>query len=159
MTPRWRLFEQEIRKKVHARYRQRIFEVEDKPVLIDNESWRGSWKVDVVVREKTGRLRSILVSCKWQESQGSASEKLPFEFLALLDTIGETPCDPDRAQKRRQYPLAYIVLGGDERAWKYWGFYVRGGLRSMVPRGAARVRILGEKDFLRRLRSKKGLFP
>ena len=44
---------------------------------------------------------SVLVSMKWQETSGTAEQKVPFEVLCLADAVREYGC-----------ASAYLVLGG-----------------------------------------------
>ena len=59
----------------------------------------------------------ILVSLKWQQTSGTAEQKVPFEVICLAEAI--------RSSEGR-YRKAYLVLGGG--GWKLRHFYVSGGL-------------------------------
>jgi hypothetical protein len=59
----------------------------------------GTHKVDAVAEKNS---EGILVSLKWQQSSGTAEQKVPFEIICLADEIRD-----GRFQK------AYLVLGGD----------------------------------------------
>jgi hypothetical protein len=72
----------------------------------------GVHKVDAVA-EKAGQR--ILVSLKWQQTSGTAEQKVPFEIMCLADAI--------RAEHAQR---AYIVLGGDR--WKLRDYYTSGKL-------------------------------
>ena len=71
--------------------------------------------VDVVAHDPSGR--GYLISLKWQQTSGTAEQKVPFEAMCLVQAVLE---DRDR------YARAYLVLGGP--SWKLRGFYTEGGL-------------------------------
>lgn len=70
--------------------------------------------VDVIATKDT---ESVLISLKWQQTSGTAEQKVPFEVMCLTDAV--------RADGS-PYRAAYIVLGGDK--WSLRDFYVSGGL-------------------------------
>lgn len=70
-----------------------------------------------VLAERNGRR--LLVSLKWQQTSGTAEQKVPFEVICLAESVltdGAT------------FDAAYLVLGGE--GWKLRSFYVGGGLKS-----------------------------
>jgi len=73
-------------------------------------------KVDLVADDRDGNR--TLISLKWQQSSGTAEQKVPFEVICLQDAL-------------RQYPgrfrKAYLVLGGE--GWTLRDYYVTGGLK------------------------------
>jgi hypothetical protein len=91
----------------------------------------GRHVVDVIAT-KDGR--SHLVSVKWQQTSGTAEQKVPFEAICLSETL-----------RTSSHASAYIVLGGD--GWKLRDFYTRGGLTEHLPR-ADRVRIVTLERFI-----------
>lgn len=86
-----------------------------------------SWRVQVETGTRPGGRRhqvdaiaekngaSVLVSLKWQQTSGTAEQKVPFEVMCLADAI--------RAQKADR---AYLVLGGD--GWTLRDYYTSGKL-------------------------------
>ena len=79
----------------------------------------GKHIVDLVAYNPEGR--GYLVSLKWQQTSGTAEQKVPYEALCLIQAVlGE----PERYEK------AYLVLGGP--AWTLRGFYTDGGLASFL---------------------------
>jgi hypothetical protein len=58
----------------------------------------------------------ILVSLKWQQTSGTAEQKVPFEVMCMAEVV--------RAGGAQR---AYLVLGGD--GWTLRGYYVSGALR------------------------------
>lgn len=83
----------------------------------------GRHKVDVLA-EPPGQ-QGVLVSLKWQQSSGTAEQKVPFEVLCLADAI---------AKSEGRFRKAYIVLGGD--GWKLKEFYTSGGLDQYLTVGS-----------------------
>ena len=75
---------------------------------------KGKHKVDAIA-EKDGN--KILVSSKWQQTSGTAEEKVPYEVMCLAEAIIDNP---------GLYTKAYVILGGD--GWSLRDFYTSGGL-------------------------------
>jgi hypothetical protein len=71
-------------------------------------------KVDVLARKAD---RRVLVSLKWQQTSGTAEQKVPFEVICLADAVLAGAADK-----------AYLVLGGE--GWTLRKFYADGGLAS-----------------------------
>lgn len=90
-----------------------------KQVNIGRRPGGGKHIVDLVATTEEGR--SFLVSLKWQQSSGTAEQKVPFEVICLVKAIKDNGV---------KYHRAYIVLGGD--GWKLRDFYVRGGLEEYI---------------------------
>jgi hypothetical protein len=65
------------------------------------------------IAEKDGC--TILISLKWQQTSGTAEQKVPFEVMCLADAVraGSATC-------------AYLVLGGD--GWTLRDYYTSGAL-------------------------------
>jgi hypothetical protein len=59
----------------------------------------GTHKVDALA-EKDGA--KVLVSLKWQQTGGTAEQKVPFEIMCLADAVRSGHAN-----------RAYVVLGGD----------------------------------------------
>jgi hypothetical protein len=90
-------------------------------------------KVDVLA-EREGRR--VLVSLKWQQTGGTAEQKVPFEVICLAEAVKNAV-----AQK------AYLVLGGE--GWTLRKFYTEGGLASHLTHSEA-VEILTLESFIAR---------
>jgi len=75
--------------------------------------------IDVLVKKSDNNI--ILISLKWQQVQGTAEQKVPFEVICLADAL---LTNPDK------YKKAYLVLGGD--AWTLREFYISGGLKKYL---------------------------
>lgn len=86
----------------------------------------GPHRVDVVAHPQLGEHKQFgqgelhgngfLISLKWQQSSGTAEQKVPFEVICLAEAIEGTP-----------YEKAYLVLGGE--GWRLRDYYVGGGLK------------------------------
>ena len=70
--------------------------------------------IDLVAKKKG---RSILVSLKWQQTSGTAEQKVPYEIICLSEAL---------KQARGKHQAAYLVLGGE--GWTLKQFYLNGGL-------------------------------
>ncbi len=68
--------------------------------------------VDAVAEKDHHRF---LVSVKWQQTGGTAEQKVPFEVMCLAETI-----------RTGGFTRAYLVLGGE--GWKLRQFYTSGRL-------------------------------
>ena len=92
----------------------------------------GTHKVDALA-EKDGA--KVLVSLKWQQTGGTAEQKVPFEIMCLADAV--------RAGHANR---AYVVLGGD--GWTLRDYYTSGALADHLIH-AALVRIVTLEAFIR----------
>lgn len=90
---------------------------------------------DIIADDADGRQH--LISLKWQQVQGTAEQKIPFEVICLADTL----LNDERFFK------AYLVLGGE--GWRYKDFYLSGGLNPHLAH-ACLVRIVTLDDFVSR---------
>ena len=71
--------------------------------------------VDLIAYDRD--QRGYLISLKWQQTSGTAEQKVPFEAMCLMQAVLQ---DPER------YERAYLVLGGTN--WRLREFYTEGGL-------------------------------
>jgi predicted AAA+ superfamily ATPase len=78
---------------------------------------KGKHKVDAIATKDDAK---ILVSSKWQQTSGTAEEKVPYEVMCLAEAMKE-----DSMIKK-----AYVVLGGD--GWSLRDFYISGGLKKFM---------------------------
>ena len=69
-------------------------------------------QVDAVA---TKDAQDTLVSLKWQQTSGTAEQKVPFEVICLADAI-----------RLKKADRAFLVLGGD--GWTLRDYYVSGAL-------------------------------
>lgn len=70
----------------------------------------GKHVVDLVAYNAEGR--GFLVSLKWQQTSGTAEQKVPYEAMCLIDAVRSEP---------ERYERAYLVLGGP--SWTLRDFY------------------------------------
>ena len=92
----------------------------------------GVHKVDAVATKGESQ---ILVSLKWQQTGGTAEQKVPFEVMCLADAV--------RAGHAER---AYLVLGGD--GWSLRDYYTSGQLSEHLVH-AAHVRVVTLEAFAR----------
>ena len=78
---------------------------------------------------------AILVSLKWQQTNGTAEQKVPFEVMCLADAVRE-----GKATR------AYLVLGGD--GWTLRNYFTSGKLNEHLIH-AALVRVVTLEAFIR----------
>ena len=93
----------------------------------------GRHMVDVVAEKDGGK---VLVSLKWQQTSGTAEQKVPFEVISLVQAVLDS---------NGEYAKAYLVLGGE--GWKLRDFYTGGGLEQHLEY-ADRVDILTLEGFV-----------
>jgi hypothetical protein len=79
----------------------------------------GKHIVDLVAYNADGR--GYLLSLKWQQTSGTAEQKVPYEALCLIQAV---LAEPER------YAQAYLVLGGP--AWTLRDFFTDGGLKAYL---------------------------
>jgi hypothetical protein len=92
----------------------------------------GTHKVDALA-EKDGQ--KVLVSLKWQQTGGTAEQKVPFEIMCLADAVRSGHAN-----------RAFLVLGGD--GWTLRDYYTSGALADHLIH-AALVRIVTLEAFIR----------
>ncbi len=112
-----------------------------KGIYIGTRLGGGREIVDVIASDHSGR--SFLVSLKWQQTSGTAEQKVPFEIMCLADAV--------RSSAGR-YDRAYLVLGGS--GWKLRKFFVKRGFEPFM-RDVDDVAVLEFEDFI--ARANKGL--
>src|SRR5438876_2953047 len=76
-------------------------------------------KVDVLVSGEADV--EIPISLKWQQTSGTAEQKVPFEILCLAEAVHKS---------RGKFKKAYLVLGGS--GWTLREFYVSGQIREFL---------------------------
>lgn len=79
----------------------------------------GKHKVDVLAQSANGQ--QFPISLKWQQTSGTAEQKVPFELICLLETLEDNPSI---------YERAYLVLGGE--GWTLRDKYVSGALEKYI---------------------------
>jgi hypothetical protein len=92
----------------------------------------GVHKVDALAT-KDGT--TVLVSLKWQQTGGTAEQKVPFEVMCLADAV-----------RAGHASRAYLVLGGD--GWTLRDYFTSGALAEHLVH-AALVRVVTLEAFIR----------
>ena len=88
----------------------------------------GKHIVDLVAYDEAGT--GFLISLKWQQTSGTAEQKVPYEAMCLIQAV---LAEPER------YEQAYLVLGGP--SWTLRDFFTDGGLLPLpAPRRPAEHR-------------------
>lgn len=101
-------------------------------VVVGTRCGGGTHKVDALATKGTD---TILVSMKWQQTGGTAEQKVPFEVMCLADAVRT-----GHAQR------AYLVLGGD--GWSLRDYYTSGQLGNHLIH-AALVKVVTLEAFIR----------
>ena len=104
----------------------------EKQVAIGTRCGGGVHKVDAIA---TKNGRRTLVSLKWQQTGGTAEQKVPFEVMCLADAVRANHAD-----------RAYLVLGGD--GWTLRDYYTSGKLDEHLVH-ASLVRVVTLEAFAR----------
>lgn len=89
--------------------------------------------IDLVAKRQG---RSYLISLKWQQTSGTAEQKVPYELICLSEAL---------KQSRGAHQAAYLVLGGE--GWSLKKFYLSGGLDRHLSLDQP-VKVLGPKALL-----------
>src|SRR5216684_5423207 len=89
--------------------------------------------VDVIAEKDEQRF---LISLKWQQTGGTAEQKVPFEVISLAEVV-----------LAGKFVKAYLVLGGE--GWTLRDFYVSGDLKKHLS-NADKVEILTLESFVAR---------
>jgi hypothetical protein len=89
--------------------------------------------------------RSALISLKWQQTGGTAEQKVPFEVMCLADAV-----------RAGQAERAYLVLGGD--GWTLRDYYVSGQMAEHLIH-AQLVRVVTLEAFVRLAKQRPALIP
>lgn len=103
-----------------------------KQVKIGNRPGGGVHNVDAIARMDD---TAILVSLKWQQTSGTAEQKVPFEVMCLADAI-----------KAGYATKAYLVLGGD--GWTLRDYFTSGALKEHLTH-ADSVQVVTLEAFVR----------
>ena len=93
----------------------------------------GRHVVDAIAAKDDERF---LVSLKWQQTGGTAEQKVPFEVISLADVV-----------LAGAFAKAYLVLGGE--GWTLRNFYIGGGLQKHLWH-ADKVEIVTLESFVAR---------
>lgn len=92
----------------------------------------GKHIVDIVA---TKGSQKILVSLKWQQTSGTAEQKVPYEYLCLAQTLYEKP----------MFSKAFLVLGGN--GWTKRDFFIE-ELSDWIKHRGPKVMVMEGNDFI-----------
>jgi hypothetical protein len=92
----------------------------------------GKHYIDILLNGKE------LISLKYQKVQGTAEEKIPFEFMKLQDAIDD-----------HKYQSATIVLAGPDEAWKWKDYYLSDTFCDKMKKIYPDVRIISHNQFVK----------
>jgi hypothetical protein len=101
-------------------------------VSIGERPHGGTHRIDVLAIDK--EERKYLISLKWQQTSGTAEQKVPFEVICLIDSM-----------RTGKFYKAYLILAGD--GWTLKDFYIRGGLNPHLL-DSQLVKIVGLETFV-----------
>lgn len=110
----------------------------EKQVIVGSKPGGGRHKADIVGMRPNGS--KFIVSLKWQQTAGSAEEKIPFEVIKLLHAFRESA---------NTYDKAYIVIGGDGFSAGLVEFYTSAEFRSYL-QNSERIELLTLNDVITR---------
>ena len=116
-------------------------------VVVGNKRNDGEHIVDILIggesTKKPNRKRPVsnhsggeLISLKYQGVNGTAEEKIPFEFMKLQDAIDDYG-----------YDSATIVLAG-ENGWSWKDYYLSDVFRARMKKIYPDVRIISHDQFI-----------
>ena len=109
-------------------------------MLTTTEAWRysarqkrngGKHKLDILLNGDE------LISLKYQRVQGTAEEKIPFEFMKLQHAIDDYG-----------YKSATIVVAGPDKAWKWKDYYLSDDFCAKMKSIYPDVRIINHDQFV-----------
>lgn len=107
-----------------------------KQVVIGKRLGGRNHRIDILVKDRSGT--EIPVSLKWQQTSGTAEQKVPFEILCLAEAVHKN---------QLKFKKAYLVLGGT--GWSLRDYYVTGDIRHYL-RNCEPVEIVSLETFVAR---------
>jgi hypothetical protein len=103
-----------------------------KQIMVGNRPHGKKHVIDVLAIDKSEK--KYLISLKWQQSSGTAEQKVPFEVMSLMD-----------AMQTGEFEKAYLVLGGI--GWTIRDFYIGGGLDKYLT-NSQQIKIIDLENFI-----------
>jgi|TARA_B100000035_G_C20582392_1_gene371673 hypothetical protein len=100
-------------------------------VMVGAKRNGGKHYCDIVINDDE------LISLKYQRVQGTAEEKIPFEFMKLQHAIDD-----------HGYKSATIVVAGPDKAWKWKDYYLSDDFRAKMMSIYPDVRIINHDQFV-----------
>ena len=101
-------------------------------VMVGAKRNGGKHYCDIVINDDE------LISLKYQRVQGTAEEKIPFEFMKLQHAIDD-----------HGYKSATIVVAGPDKAWKWKDYYLSNDFRAKMKSIYPDVRIINHDQFVK----------
>tara|TARA_Y100000004_G_C8809224_1_gene366888 strand:- start:95 stop:517 length:423 start_codon:yes stop_codon:yes gene_type:complete len=100
-------------------------------VMVGAKRNGGKHYCDIVINDDE------LISLKYQRVQGTAEEKIPFEFMKLQHAIDD-----------HGYKSATIVVAGPDKAWRWKDYYLSDDFRAKMKSIYPDVRIINHDQFV-----------
>jgi len=91
----------------------------------------GKHIVDIIAE----KVDKMIISLKWQQVQGTAEDKVPFEIISLACALKDN----------KEYSKAYLVLGGE--GWKRKKFFTENGLSDFL-NNCEKVNVITMEKFI-----------
>ncbi len=104
----------------------------EKQVVVGQRLGGGAHKADIVATNAQGE--KIIISLKWQQTPGTAEQKVPYEIMCLAEAI-----------RTGRYSRAYVVLGGE--GWSKRDYFTSGKWQEYI-RNAETVRVVRLEEFV-----------
>ena len=104
-----------------------------------------TYRMDCVAED---RKKIIFISLKWQQTTGTAEQKIPYEVICLAKAV------MDYKTKTNKEVEAYLVLGGIDKngnsfGWTLRNFYINEGLKPYLnPDCLDLVKIIKTDNFI-----------
>jgi hypothetical protein len=111
-----------------------------KQAIIGSRPGGGAHKVDILL---TADGTEIPVSVKWQQTSGTAEQKVPFEIICLAEAVRNSD---------GKFKKSYLVLGGE--GWSLKNFYLSRGLDQYL-RNCEVVEVVSLEGFVAKANQRK----
>lgn len=106
-------------------------------VVIGEKPGGGNHRVDYVLESKEDATKKGLISCKFQQTSGTAEEKIAYEVIKLLHAM----------EGNSEFVKAWIVMGGV--GWSNgMRNFVSSELENWIPAMKTRIKILNTDQLL-----------
>lgn len=112
-----------------------------KQAIIGSRPGGGTHKVDILLTAPDDS--QIPVSVKWQQTSGTAEQKVPFEIICLADAVHKSD---------GKFKKSYLVLGGE--GWSLKNFYLTKGLERYL-RNCEVVEVISLEGFVAKANQRK----
>jgi len=91
-------------------------------------------RIDILAQKP--KSKPILISLKWQQSSGTAEQKVPFEIISLNHIL---------EQNKNKFKAIYVVLGG--KGWTLKDYYLSGKLKKYL-KYSTKIKITDLESFI-----------